>query len=538
MWARTLRHSARAAPCVLAATAAAAAASPRARSEDDDGVDRVFNWSGTHSCAPREVQEPQSLDEIVAAVQRAHATKTRLRPIGNALSPNGLGFSDDALINVGQCDKILSVDCLSGQVRVQAGARIEQITEALREHGLVLEVRVCPRGRPPTIARHKHSTQHSPTPPALVLPQNYASIASQQVGGFCQVGAHGTGARIPPCDEQVVGMTLVTPACGALKLSAKPDEHPELFKLARVGLGCLGVVAEVTLQCVKRHELVERTYVTDRSGAVGAAADAVLAANKHVRFMWIPHTDKVVVVTSNPVAKVGRPTEAEIEAAKHPLAAAATAPLRRLLADHPAADPARAAFAATAGLSFAQLRDELLKLAPLDPAHVARVNAAEAEFWQRASGTRIAFSDQVLGFECGGNQWVSEVAMAADAAPGAGTAYVTSLLEMIEKENIAAPAPIEQRWTSGSSSPMSPAFGGALHSWVGIIMCVERAERRRALRRLLLLRVAAAAAAAVATAATPTILPLLTHLAPLSPKVPAPGRRPRAGGDHRRLPAV
>ena len=43
-----------------------------------------------------------------------------------------------------------------------------------------------------------------------------------------QVSAHGTGARIPPVDEQVVAMKLVTPAQGTLRLSA--DTHPELFK--------------------------------------------------------------------------------------------------------------------------------------------------------------------------------------------------------------------------------------------------------------------------------------------------------------------
>ena len=41
--------------------------------------------------------------------------------------------------------------------------------------------------------------------------------------GFCwhgvQVGAHGTGAAIPPVDEQVVSMKLVTPAQGTLELS-------------------------------------------------------------------------------------------------------------------------------------------------------------------------------------------------------------------------------------------------------------------------------------------------------------------------------
>merc|ERR1712066_469462 len=45
--------------------------------------------------------------------------------------------------------------------------------------------------------------------------------------------------------------------------------------------------------------------------------------------------------------------------------------------------------------------------------------------------------------------------------------------ETIEREGIAAASPIEQRWTSRSTSPMSPAYspqGGDIFSWVGVIM--------------------------------------------------------------------
>lgn len=40
---------------------------------------------------------------------------------------------------------------------------------------------------------------------------------------------------------------------------------------------------------------------------------------------------------------------------------------------------------------------------------VAQVNAAEAEFWRRSQGNRVDYSDRILGFECGGQQWVNEV---------------------------------------------------------------------------------------------------------------------------------
>lgn len=75
-----------------------------------------------------------------------------------------------------------------------------------------------------------------------------------------QVSAHGTGAAIPPVDEQVVRMKLITPAMGTIELSS--TQNPGLFHFAKVGLGLLGVVSELTLQCVDAHELLEHTSVT------------------------------------------------------------------------------------------------------------------------------------------------------------------------------------------------------------------------------------------------------------------------------------
>jgi L-galactono-1,4-lactone dehydrogenase len=54
---------------------------------------------------------------------------------------------------------------------------------------------------------------------------------------------------------------------------------------------------------------------------------------------------------------------------------------------------------------------------------------------------------------------------------GSDMEFMTMLLDGIEKLEIPAHSPIEQRWTASSSSLMSPAHGSpdGLHSWVGII---------------------------------------------------------------------
>lgn len=110
---------------------------------------------------------------------------------------------------------------------------------------------------------------------------------------------------------------------------------------------------------------------------------------------------------------------------------------------------------------------QLLFLAPTSVAHVRRVNVAEAEFWKRSEGYRLASSDRILGFECGGQQWVFEVCHETGnngQSTGLDMAFVTSVLDMIELAEIPAPGPVEQRWTCASPSPMSPAHHANPHA--------------------------------------------------------------------------
>ena len=72
-------------------------------------------------------------------------------------------------------------------VTVGAGATVNKVLQELRKHGLTL--------------------------------QNFSSIQEQQIGGWTQVAAHGTGCTLPTVDEMIQKMTIVSPVCGPLTLS-------------------------------------------------------------------------------------------------------------------------------------------------------------------------------------------------------------------------------------------------------------------------------------------------------------------------------
>lgn len=428
----------------------------------------LTNWSGTHTCKPKRVYEPHSAQEVARLLQYAYKTKSRerFRPIGTALSPNGLGFSDDNLVSLAAIDYV-HVDAANRLVTVGAGARVSDVLRALDQEGLTL--------------------------------QNFSSIQEQQMAGWTQVAAHGTGATLATVDDMIVRMQVATPTEGLLTLSR--EQNANLFSFAKVALGSLGIVTELTLQCIPKHRLHEHTYsvpVTD----IQKGHYERLRHYRHLRYMWLPHTDQVTVVVSNPIdglvadvkttdpaAEIVKNYQATAQKGGTTTATLATQPLLDLYVKLKPETP----MSSIERFTFAQLRDMLLAIAPLDAKHVKAVNQAEAEFWKRSTGSRIDDSINVLGFDCGGEQLVFEVAFPIGSLAeqtGKDIEMVQRILKKIQELGIAAPSPIEQRWTSRSTSPLSPAYSTReddVFSWVGIIMYLpagksdaERAEIRQA----------------------------------------------------------
>lgn len=405
-------------------------------SPEPESTDLV-NWSGTHSVTTDRYYQPETIEDLKTIVKDANEKHQKLRPVGSALSPNGLPFNKQGMVSLCNMDKIVGVDTRTKRITVEAGARVSQVLEALRPFGLTL--------------------------------QNFASITEQQIGGFIQVSAHGTGMNIPTVDEQVIGIRIITPAVGELYLSEN-DKDPSLFHVARTSLGLTGVVAEVTLQCVDAHKLLEKAFVLTRQQLV-LQHKRLLTENRHLRYLWIPHTDDVVVITCNPVqeGEIEEPSKIPMEDRLNPLTT--------LLKSHP---NNKLSDDKIQQLSFTSLRDHLLALDPLNSSWVQKVNKSEANFWRQSKGIRIDWSDQILQFDCGGQQWVSEIAFPVQSREEEGNNddinYMLDLLKIIDNENIPAHSPIEQRWTAPSRSPMSPASEKPdkqlpdFYSWVGIIM--------------------------------------------------------------------
>ena len=393
----------------------------------EDTAETITNWSGTHSVTLQKVHAPENRVELEDLVKN---TSGPIRPMGSALSPNGLSFAPPgtSCVSLSLMDKVLEVDAEKKTVRVEAGCRVEQVIEVSTKNA-----RAAPK---PKNSPLTHLTPCQALRPHGLTLSNLASIAAQQVGGFVNAGAHGTGALIPPVDDFVLSMTIITPAFGAVTVSrGDAGLNKMVFDMCRVGLGAFGVAAEYTLCCVPAHDLVETTTVLTRAEAVESLPE-LLRKHRHMRYMWIPYEDAVVVVTNDPV--VGE----DFEAKNTPQDT--LKPLKDLLlAKKPSLDASL-----VDSMGMGELRDALLDIDPLSTPWIRKVNAAEHKFWKLAQGTRCLPSDKLLQFDCGGQQWVQEVCFPTGslASPNKNDlSFMLKLLSSLESKGLPAPSPIEQR---------------------------------------------------------------------------------------------
>ncbi|HEY0516104.1 MAG TPA: D-arabinono-1,4-lactone oxidase [Solirubrobacteraceae bacterium] len=233
---------------------------------------RRRNWAGDQLFAPVLHRTPRSLEELAGAVEEAGRKGLRVRVVGAGHSFSEIALSDGMLITLEHMRDVLDVDRSSGLVRVQAGITIHELSRALDAHGLALE--------------------------------NLGDIDVQTIAGAISTATHGTGARLRNISSQVAELTLVLADGSSLVCSA--DSDPELFAAARVGLGALGAIAEVTLRCVPAFTLRGADAPAPLADTL-ERFEALALEHDHFEFFVFPHTTTALTRTNDRTEQPPRP---------------------------------------------------------------------------------------------------------------------------------------------------------------------------------------------------------------------------------------
>ena len=241
-------------PRVLACRAMCAATTSRTTSRSGTRASWT-NWGRNQVCAPAEIRRPATEAELMDLVKQAAANGQRVKAVGAGHSFTSIACTDGVMVDLAGYTRILDHDTATDRVTVEAGIPLHRLSDELDARGLALE--------------------------------NMGDIDQQSVSGATQTATHGTGLRFRNLSSQIVGLRLVT-ADGSV-LECSESENADVLDAARVGLGALGLVSTVTLQCVpafRLHAVEEPMPVED----VLADLDELVATNDHYEFYWVPHT--------------------------------------------------------------------------------------------------------------------------------------------------------------------------------------------------------------------------------------------------------
>jgi FAD-linked oxidoreductase len=222
------------------------------------------NWAGDERCTPAALSKPRSVDELSGAIADASLRGLRVRVAGAGHSFSDIVLTDGLMLTLEGLSKVLDVDRSSGLVRVQAGITIRELGRQLAGHGLALE--------------------------------NLGDVDAQSIAGAISTATHGTGARLGNLSSQVSELTLVL-ADGSTLVCA-PERDPEVFRAARVGLGSLGAIAEVTLRCVPAFTLHGVDAPAPLEETLERFEELALA-NDHFEFFVFPHARQALTRTNN-----------------------------------------------------------------------------------------------------------------------------------------------------------------------------------------------------------------------------------------------
>jgi L-gulono-1,4-lactone dehydrogenase len=216
------------------------------------------NWSRAHEVHPRRVEFPSSIEAVRRAVRAADARGLRVKAVGSGHSFSPIAVATDVLVDLRDLRGVVSVDRERRRVRLYAGTRLWEVPRLLAPYGWAMT--------------------------------NLGDIDRQTIAGAISTGTHGTGATFGGLSTQIVALTLVTADGEVLAID---EEQPELLAGAVLGLGALGVLVDVTVQCVPAFVLaaVERPEPLDD---VLSDLTARAAASDHFEYYWFPGTSTAV----------------------------------------------------------------------------------------------------------------------------------------------------------------------------------------------------------------------------------------------------
>ncbi len=223
-------------------------------------------------CLPAHQHQPNSTATVSTIVAKALSNGERVKAVGSGHSFTSAACTTGHLLSLDRMNRVESVDLDNQRITVQAGITLADLNKELAAVGMAMP--------------------------------NLGDIAYQTVAGAIGTATHGTGVLLGNLATTIVGMEIVA-GSGEIFWC---DEHTnaDLLAVARVGIGALGVVTKVTIQCVPAFNLHVQESVEVLDDLLDDFAENA-AANDHFEFFWVPGTKRAMVKRNNRTERAAEP---------------------------------------------------------------------------------------------------------------------------------------------------------------------------------------------------------------------------------------
>ena len=230
------------------------------------------NWAGNQVCVPQGILSPGSVEEVAAIVRRAAEGGLRVKAVGAGHSFTDTACTQGVLVSLDRLASVEAVDTARCRVTVQAGIRLDALNRRLDAAGLAMP--------------------------------NLGDIDRQSLAGATATATHGTGLGLGNLATTIVGMDIVD-GRGEL-VHCDEHERPDLLQVARVGVGALGIVTRMTLQCVPAFDL-HATETVEPLDELLDGFEQHMAGHDHMEFFWVPASRHAHVKRNNRTEEPRRP---------------------------------------------------------------------------------------------------------------------------------------------------------------------------------------------------------------------------------------
>ncbi|TWP37319.1 D-arabinono-1,4-lactone oxidase [Leekyejoonella antrihumi] len=221
------------------------------------------NWAGTVHASPSETVMVRDVAHLQLLCEESSLEGRRVKAVGAGHSFTGIAEPTDILLRMDQLSGVMSADAVTGRVWVQAGTPLHVLGPELYRRGLAMT--------------------------------NLGDIDRQTIAGAISTGTHGTGMGFAGLSGQIRGVEMVTSDGSLLRIT--DDQSPEMLPAVSLGLGALGILTAVEIQCVPKFLLCAQES-PDTLHSVLESLDQRVDGSDHFEFYWFPHTDRVLTKTN------------------------------------------------------------------------------------------------------------------------------------------------------------------------------------------------------------------------------------------------